>query len=413
MESVSPERVSREQALYVSRIPGVALEAGESMDSSSTSGIRGENESTTKARGVKTVKVTETKLRYRRVFRDAKPDEMMEHLRTILKTELPERPMSAIPELQSVARRFLEEARDHADESCYPFLDELQFSLDRGKATIGFPIISVRYFEANLKRCLSKNEAVLQRTIMMNVVDHYWLGDLFDWNTEGQWSQPKDTRLLSREDDEISLPKPDLAISFTLRSFTGEEDDSDPIPAELERCISPDGGDRCFPFLFMEVKKAAADLQDAYLANLHNASQALYNIYLWMVRADQETLFYNKVRVFSLVFNAQDLSVRVHRAAPTVDGNISFRFDEVSTLARYTRDQACVLVSTILNNYAAKELHPALKTAYAEVISQEDERVLNKRKAKMARSGSSKRARKSKEPDQHTGQSFSMGQLNT
>lgn len=29
-----------------------------------------------------------------------------------------------------------------------------------------------------------------------------------------------------------------------------------------------------FPFLFIKVKKAAADLQDAHMTHLHNASQA-------------------------------------------------------------------------------------------------------------------------------------------
>lgn len=70
---------------------------------------------------------------------------------------------------------------------------------------------------------------------MIHIINQYWLGESFDWNTEGQWSQPKDTRLPSREDDDISLPKPDLSICFTLRSFTGGEDDSDPIPADLEK----------------------------------------------------------------------------------------------------------------------------------------------------------------------------------
>ena len=123
------------------------------------------------------------------------------------------------------------------------------------------------------------------------------------------------------------MSKPDLAMFFVLDSFVGENIE-DPIPTELEKCISPHGGDRCFPFLFMELKKAGADLQDAYLANLHSASQALYNIYSWMVRVDRENEFLNDFRVFSLVFNAQDLSFRVHRAAKK-DGAIYFHFAEL------------------------------------------------------------------------------------
>ncbi|MCJ1258043.1 hypothetical protein MMC24_005872 [Lignoscripta atroalba] len=313
----------------------------------------------------------------------------------------------------SAARDFLQQTLDHPNDSCYPYIDDFSFNFDEGESKISYPVLNRKYFKADLKRCLARNEAVLQRTIMINIINQYWLGNIFDWNSEGQWSQPKDTRLPSREDDEISLPKPDLAISFTLESFTGEEDDSDPIPLELEKSISPDGGDRCFPFLFMEVKKAASDLQEAYMANLHNASQALYNMYTWMVRAGQQQTFFKHVRVFSLVFNAQDLSVRVHRAFQLPDGNLSFRFDEFWPLARYTKDQACLLIRTILTDYAAQELHRDLKTTFIEIVNQEDQRVASKRKANVARNASSKRPRRNQDTTQQTGQSFAMSNMNT
>lgn len=387
------------------------------MDSSSASREGKENESTVKAILVKSTKLTETKLRYRRVQRTPSKDERLPHLRSILKTALPERSMADIPELAAVAQEFVEQRRDNSSESCYPFIDEFSLKFDEGKAQINYPIINPAYFEDQIKKCLSKNEAVLQRTVMMSVFHHYWLGNIFDWNAEGQWSQPRDVRLPSREDDDITSPKPDLAISFTLRSFTGEEDDSDPIPYDLEKCISPDGGDRCFPFLFMEVKRAAADLQEAYMTNLHNASQALYNMYLWMVRAGMEDAYFDQIRVFSFVFNAQDLSVRVHRASRLEDGSLSFRFDDFLSTSRYTRDKVCLLVDTILNDYAASELHSTLLSAYREVILQENERVLSKRKASAARSAarssSSKRMRRSGDASQHTGQSFHMENLQT
>jgi hypothetical protein len=385
------------------------------MDSSSTSRNTGDDGSTAVVRGSRSVKVSDAKLRLRRVNRVPTRDSRLQHLRSILKTELPERQLKDIGDLQSVAEDFLQQIVDHPNDSCYPYIDDFSFHFDKSKSNISYPIVNRRYFEADLKRCLARNEAVLQRTIMIHIINQYWLGDIFDWNSEGQWSQPKDTRLPSREDDDISLPKPDLAISFTLRSFTGEDDDSDPIPAELEKCISPDGGDRCFPFLFFEVKKAGADLQDAYTANLHSASQALYNIYNWMVRAGHEESFFNTVRVFSLVFNAQDLSVRVHRAVqlPTGGGALGFHFDEFSPLGRYSKDQACLLIKTILTDYAVEELHPTLKSTFVDVVNQEDERVASKRKADAMRNSSSKRARRHENDIRHTGQSFGMSNLNT
>ena len=384
------------------------------MESSSTSRNTKDNESTAKAAGTKSLKVSENKLRLRRVNRDATSDERLAHIRSIVKTQLPERPLRDTEDFQRTLRDFLQLTVDHPDENCYPYIDDFSFNIDEGKSKIDYPVVNNKYFQADLKRCLARNEAILQRTIMIHIVNQYWLGNIFDWNCEGQWSQPKDSRLPSREDDDISLPKPDLAVSFTLKSFTGEDDDSDPIPSDLEKCISPDGGSRCFPFLFMEVKKAASDLQDAYMANLHNASQALYNIYLWMVRAGQVEAFFRTVRVFSFVFNAQDLSVRVHRASQLAEGNIGFRFDEFSPLGRYSKDQACLLIKTILTDYAAQELHPALTAAFAEIVKQEDERVISKRKNNPPRDvGPSKRVRKSQNAAQHTGQSFAIGNLST
>lgn len=409
VEPVSPE------VLQQASVPIVPHRLEDGMESSSTSRETGDGGSTIKATGSRSVKLSETKLRLRRVSRAPTADSRLPHLRSILKTELPKRQLKDIEDLRSVAEDFLQQIVDHPNDSCYSYIDDFSYHFDEGKSNISYPVVNRLYFEADLKRCLARNEAVLQRTVMIHIINQYWLGKIFDWNTEGQWSQPKETRLPSREDDDISLPKPDLAISFTLTSFTGEEDDSDPVPPVLEKCISPDGGDRCFPFLFFEVKKAGADLQDAYTANLHSASQALYNIYNWMVRAGQEELFFETVRVFSLVFNAQDLSVRVHRAVQlsTGGGVLGFHFDEFSSLARYTKDQACQLIQTILNDYAANELHPILKSTFVEVVKQEDERVAGKRKADGIRDFSSKRARKYQDKIQHTGQSFGMSSLST
>ena len=413
MESVSPERAHQAQRLYTATVPGFVDGSRDGMESSSTSRNTEENESTAKATRSKSVKVSETKLRYHRIQREASTDPKLVRLRPVLKTTLPERLLKDTEDLQFAAQDFLQQIADHPGDSCYSYIDEFSYNFDEGKSKISYPVVNHKYFEADLKRCLAKNEAVLQRTVMIHIINQYWLGEIFDWNSEGQWSQPKDTRLPSREDDDISSPKPDLAISFTLKSFTGGEDDSDPVPIELERCMSPDGGPRCFPFLFMEVKKATVELTEAYMANLHSASQALYNMYSWMVRAGHEKAFYEKVRVFSLVFNAQDLSVRIHRASQLADGNLSFRFDDFSPLARYTKDQACLLIHTILNDYAALEPRPALVEAFTEVTKQEDQRVVSKRKANLARNPSSKRARKSNDVAQQTGQSFAMSNLST
>ncbi|KAL9124293.1 MAG: hypothetical protein Q9217_006361 [Psora testacea] len=337
VEPVRPEEV--DQAQTASTSPN--------MESSSVSKNTGENVSTVKA-GSKTLKVTDGKLRLRRVNRKPTTDDMMEHLKSIILIELPERTLRETQELQRIAQGFLQMVADHPDDSCYSYLDDFSFKFDEGKSKINFPIVNDKYFQADLERCLAKNEAVLQRTIMIHTINRYWMGNIFDWNCEGQC------------DDDIKQPKPDLAISFTLESFTGGEDDSDPYPPDLEKSLSPDG--------------------DAYLANLNNASQALNNMYLWMARVQKQQEFFKAVRVFSFVFNAQDLNLRVHRASQLADGNLCFRFDQFSPLNGYTRDQACMLIRTLLTNYGSGELHPLLKDTFVETVKQEVERVQIKRK---------------------------------
>ncbi len=411
---MSPERTARARALYTARVPGVLPEDEGGMQESSSSVTTGENASTAKAKGSRATKVSASKLRYRRIYQDPTADGKLEYLASIIKTTLPELSNKEIGDLQSAAQIFIDETRSHPRDNCYSFIDNFSFNFDKAKSKINYPFINEKYFNSDLKRCLAGNEAVLQRTIMIHIINQYWLGGFFDWNSEGSWSQPEDSRLPSSKADTISSPRPDLAMFFTLKSFTGEAID-DPIPSELEKCISPDGGDRCFPFLFMEVKKAGADLQDAYTANLHSASQALYNIYTWMVRLGQEEKFYNDVRVFSLVFNAQDLSVRVHRAEMRENGTVYFLFDELLPLQRYTKDQACLLIKTTVAEYAAKELHPLLKTAFKEVTKQESEQamaLLAKRKANTQSNPSTKRARRH-DSVPYTGQSFQMSALST
>jgi hypothetical protein len=71
------------------------------------------------------------------------------------------------------------------------------------------------------------------------------------------------------------------------------------------------------------------------------------------------------------------------------------------------------LIKAIINDYAAKELYPILKSTFASIVIQEDEQIMSKRKAALARASSSKRARRDKNDVLHTGQSFVMGNLNT
>jgi len=115
--------------------------------------------------------------------------------------------------------------------------------------------------------CQSTNEAVLQRTIMVSLVDRFQLDLIFVYNCEGQWSQQKENLPRSTQTDEVSLPKADLAFFIKLKALVGKEDVA-PIPQGIDDCLRPDRGEpdrgqRWFPFLFMEAKKVKYPLPEA------------------------------------------------------------------------------------------------------------------------------------------------------
>ncbi|KAI1300898.1 hypothetical protein F5Y03DRAFT_385772 [Xylaria venustula] len=228
--------------------------------------------------------------------------------------------------------------------------------------------------EINLWKYTHSNEAVFQRTAMTSIIDRWRLDDMFDFNCEGQWSLQGKYPLPSTQgpDDKISGPKPDLAIFFNTEALLGSDGFSAPIPPSLESCIFPDNYPRrCFPFVFKETKKAFQDITTTIYANIHSASQALFNIYTWMRKAGQADAFFQHVRLFSIAINAEKMIVRTHRAKALDDrGSLIFLYHEVCVLYRYDRDTVCLLVHNILMKYGADELSKILKSTVEEVSKQ-------------------------------------------
>lgn len=242
------------------------------------------------------------KARYRRVKKTPTSDHRLDHLKSILVMKPPQRFLRDTETLQIAARKFLIKAATFPDANCYPEIEEFSEALEKCKSEISYPIMNQRHLSSDIEHCSVKNKAFFQRIIMMHVINSYWLDSIFAWNCEGNWSLPKDNYLPSRADDRHFLPKPDMAASFAIQSFMKNADDSVPIPDKLEQCISPDEVDQYFPFLFMEVAKAD-NLQEVHMKNLLTSSQALYNIWLWMIRAGLKERFFEEVRVFSFVFD--------------------------------------------------------------------------------------------------------------
>ena len=339
-----------------------------------------EAESTIDSAGYTSIKASVWHLRHRRILMASTDDPRLEDLKSFLTAKLPPgQLLEEVGRIRAITMSFIQRIDQTSDKSVYNSLDDFLYLIDEAMSKTNRPIMNRGYFEADIKRCESQQSDLFQRSIMINIINPHWLDSIFDWNIDGQWSQPIETRLPSRDDYTIAMPKPDFAISFTLQSFLTPEDDSDPIPAGLLGSLSPDSAERCFPFLFFEVRKT--DIQDAYAANLHSASQALYNMHTWMVRAGCEDLFLEQVRVFSVVFSAPNIGVRVHRAVRSAseEGELSFQFDELKALDRCIQDEAYLLIRVILSDYGRKELHAILKKAFMAVSKLEQERIINMR----------------------------------
>jgi hypothetical protein len=377
------------------------------MDSSSsaskTSAVTSDNVSTLKGGGVKKDKALSwEKLRFRRVSKIPSHDEKSRGVRSKLVFEPLQVKFKDVGGLRTILQDFIDECeKSRPNKDSYQAIETLSNKINNWKPGHRLASITSRDFDLDVTHCKTSNEAVIQRTIMISIIDRWQLHELFVFNCEGQWKlNPIHLLPTTGRMHGVTLPKPDLAIFFKLSALTGASAWA-PYPSEISHCLRPDGGDeRCFPFFFIEVKKAAGDLESAFRANLHSASQALYNIYIWMSQAQQEVVFFDRVRVFTMDLNVQEINLRMHRAVSDEQNCLSFHFDDIVSLKSYDRDQACQIVRNILVEYVGKELHGILQTAFEEVSRQEQmlgqveaSHHQSKRKAELIAGQSSKRSR--------------------
>lgn len=235
--------------------------------------------------------------------------------------------------------------------------------------------------DSRLQDSQAKIETVLRCNVLQIIFQCCPPEGIYDWHAKSAWSQPRETQLPSTSDDRIALPRPEIALFFTRLSFT-EKDDSAPIPEDLESCMFPDGIDRCFPFLFVELEKTTSDLDFASLVNLRSATQALYNIYHWMARAGMEDVFFKHIRVLSIAVSARECRIRLHRSSPNSDGSIAFHFDELLQQSEDTIGDLSQRLNAFLSHFVPGELHRILRKAYDEVVLREERRVQWKRRAR-------------------------------
>jgi hypothetical protein len=235
----------------------------------------------------------------------------------------------------------------------------------------------------DLLKCEVSDEAIFQRTIMMDMINRHQLADTLDYTCESQWTCPssmphRNSELANR----MPRPKPDLAVAFKADSLlsTFQQEDLD----KWRSIMCPESSkevkrNRAFHFLSVEVKGASGQLANwtAHRQNFNTATQALHNIYFFMERAGEEMLaaFYEKVRFYSIVATSGIFHVRVHRAIELEKGRIEksyplgFMYDVVHHHAGsgYTKTEAMGIIKNILIEYGVTILQPLLKQALEKV----------------------------------------------
>ncbi|TRX91784.1 hypothetical protein FHL15_007337 [Xylaria flabelliformis] len=171
--------------------------------------------------------------------------------------------------------------------------------------------------------------------------------------------------------------------TLRLASVTNQE-----IENDLERCKTPSNATVFQRTIMMSIidhphLKSAFDfkLWRALVASgkpssiIDSASQALYNIYMWMAKADHQAAFFKDVRLLSFAINTQQVIARAHRAVPvTVGGQtgLEFYYDELNANCQfyYTRDSICTFIHNILIDYAGSKLLGVIKAGVEKVLKE-------------------------------------------
>jgi len=262
--------------------------------------------------------------------------------------------------------------------------------------------------EAN---CLGQsNEAIFQRTVMMNIISRHCLiykrdasrSRILEISVEAFWTCPPapSRAFVEGQGSLLTKPKPDLAVSFCRERLLPDLSWIS-LPIATQSLASYENlrqhaRRKVFHFLTIEAKKGMTSTADsaALLQSLNNASQSLYNMYEFFREAGSkhEEKFFEEVRFFSIVASTEGLTFRIHRATRVMekadlvtDGyplQFVYRvFQRLQVGINYNRDAVLETFKHILLGYAERDLFKLLKAA-AEAIR---EKFLNDIRAKRQR----------------------------
>lgn len=258
---------------------------------------------------------------------------------------------------------------------------------------------SEQLWKLDRAKCIDgTNEALFQRTVMMNLIARHRLmhdpdrdaesRSRLDYSVEEAWTcPPMPSRAHWMRTNLLTQPKPDLAVFFRRSELIPDETWSW-MPSATQRlaCIEGRGmigRSRVFHFFTIESKKASTPTGSfvGQLQSLNNASQALHNMFEFFQDAGKshQKAFFDKVRFFSAVASSEGLTIRIHRATRVSsngsrkglimedrpDYPLRFEYREFATIPKDKFDRIPVLelFEKILLRYGAEELHPLLKGA--------------------------------------------------
>jgi hypothetical protein len=123
------------------------------------------------------------KLRAREVDEDPSEDERVPHFRVLLNWQLPGLTSEEAEEVLDIFKMF---AQLNADEVNYTRVESVPNEFDRWKAKVSLAHITEEHFSSDVRRCTFLNEAVLQRTIMIQIINRHQLHQSLTFNSEGQ-----------------------------------------------------------------------------------------------------------------------------------------------------------------------------------------------------------------------------------
>lgn len=256
------------------------------------------------------------------------------------------------------------------------------------------------YWIADLNNCTGGNEAIFQRTVMMQFLDRHRLilspapnsgRSKLAFNVEAEWKcLPMPTRGAEAGNNDLmflAAPKPDLCVSFQRDQLISDKLWGT-MPSPMKQLVCYEGEElpqnkRAFGFFVIEAKNGRLTPRNPVSRNqvLNAASQALHNLFEFFREARLEEVFFDSVRFFSASASEIGVIFRIHRAVKTDPNDphlrarsaipatppyeLEFRFEELATFMDrdFTHPNVTEMAAKIMVGYGEGHLHGLIQAA--------------------------------------------------